>query len=604
MRTIPIKKTKEIEERLETSLLMADSQLRSLIGQSDKPLAIRAYQQKRMRIVQMVNELSIVSNQVVSEAIMDVANQVANTQQEATNDLLIENDDVNLMLDLSDVPRLTLEGLEQRYHIETLKISSNVWAQKQIREIETVITSGIARGQSARSMSNQLSEFVLGGGVGMGQSLKTKTMRLARTEINNSYWEASRASSEQSPVVGGIKWELSGRHPQYDVCDLLVNQNLFGLGRGVYPPEYLPPKPHPNCLCYQLDVLRDPDEFDQERPVPTLQKDIDKVRIGKGGQGFSKGYKKRQLDLFRNVVRATIEQRGVVMPFSPIPIPPIPIPEVLEVPADFVPAATFDEAVKFAEDNFAENVIFVNKKGKKTITLENLNSLNEGIYRVFKDRGFKVGYLGNEEAYEAFQESETAQGHYVGKMPRRAVAFYQSGEYLDERVLSRPSTLIFKKRYTSNPLLNNDNEVFLQNQQQRITELERYVTRLRRQGVTGAESEIENTNKKIEHLKQSKRFTIMSGETEKKPAIVDLAIHEAAHALFHRGVKAELWSEKISEHNITKLDKLKVSDYATTLEEELFTETTVLVETGRRDEIPERIQKAYDEAMDEWELKE
>jgi len=84
---------------------------------------------------------------------------------------------------------------------------------------------------------------------------------------------------------------------------------------------------------------------------------------------------------------------------------------------------------------------------------------------------------------------------------------------------------------------------------------------------------------------------------------VDLAIHEAAHALFHRGVKAELWSEKLIEHNITKLDKLKVSDYATTLEEELFTETTVLVETGRRDEIPERIQKAYDEAMDEWELK-
>ena len=197
-------------------------------------------------------------------------------------------------------------------------MSSNVWANKQINEIETVITAGIARGQSARSMADQLSQFVLGGGVGMGQSLKTKTMRLARTEINNSYWEASRASSEQSPVVKGIKWELSGRHPQYDVCDLLVSQNLFGLGRGVYPPEYLPPKPHPNCLCYQIDVLRDVDEFDQERPVPTLQKDIDKVRIGKGGQGFSKGYKKRQLDLFRNVVHATIEQRGTVTPLDPL----------------------------------------------------------------------------------------------------------------------------------------------------------------------------------------------------------------------------------------------------------------------------------------------
>ena len=387
MRSIPIKKTREIEERLETSLLMADSQLRSLIGNEDKPLAIRAYQQKRMRIVQMVNELSIVSNQVVSEAIMDVANQVANTQQEATNDLLIENDDVNLMLDLSDVPRLTLEGLAQRYHIETLKISSNVWANKQINEIETVITAGIARGQSARSMADQLSQFVLGGGVGMGQSLKTKTMRLARTEINNSYWEASRASSEQSPVVKGIKWELSGRHPQYDVCDLLVSQNLFGLGRGVYPPEYLPPKPHPNCLCYQIDVLRDVDEFDQERPVPTLQKDIDKVRIGKGGQGFSKGYKKRQLDLFRNVVRATIEQRGVVMPL---------MPSVPEEPA----ASTFGDAVR--------------REIAKGVNTE------QDYIRIGKMLREEMA-----EEYEAVRDSKRAPGETVTKEEKQAIdSFY------------------------------------------------------------------------------------------------------------------------------------------------------------------------------------
>ena len=387
MRSIPIKKTREIEERLETSLLMADSQLRSLIGNEDKPLAIRAYQQKRMRIVQMVNELSIVSNQVVSEAIMDVANQVANTQQEATNDLLIENDDANLMLDLSDVPRLTLEGLAQRYHIETLKISSNVWANKQINEIETVITAGIARGQSARSMADQLSQFVLGGGVGMGQSLKTKTMRLARTEINNSYWEASRASSEQSPVVKGIKWELSGRHPQYDVCDLLVSQNLFGLGRGVYPPEYLPPKPHPNCLCYQIDVLRDVDEFDQERPVPTLQKDIDKVRIGKGGQGFSKGYKKRQLDLFRNVVRATIEQRGVVMPLMPL---------VPEEPA----ASTFGDAVR--------------REIAKGVNTE------QDYIRIGKMLREEMA-----EEYEAVRDSKRAPGETVTKEEKQAIdSFY------------------------------------------------------------------------------------------------------------------------------------------------------------------------------------
>jgi len=72
-----------------------------------------------------------------------------------------------------------------------------------------VLLAGMARGESARDLSLKLEQFVLGGGQGMGDSVRSKAMRLARTEINNSYWEARRMSSELSPVVEGIKWELS-----------------------------------------------------------------------------------------------------------------------------------------------------------------------------------------------------------------------------------------------------------------------------------------------------------------------------------------------------------------------------------------------------------
>ena len=272
-----------------------------------------------MKIVQMMNELGISLKRDITAAIYEVANDVASTEQDATNDLLLEHDDANLMVDFTEIPRQTADLLAQRYDVDGLRISSTIWAQSQVGEIENVVLSGIARGQSAAEMSNQLSQFMLGGGTGMGTSVQAKAMRLARTEINNAYWESARRSRAQSPVVKGIKWELSGRHPEYDVCNLLAEEVTgFSMGAGVYPPEYLPAKPHPNCLCYQVDVLRDVDEWDQPK--------TDYTKIQKGGSSplkkvmedaeltyipfdvvASKGFKKRQLKLFRDSIANAID---------------------------------------------------------------------------------------------------------------------------------------------------------------------------------------------------------------------------------------------------------------------------------------------------------
>ena len=234
-----------------TALEMANAQLGSIIGRTDNPLSIKVYQGKRMQVVQMMNELGISLKRDITSAISEIANDVAFTEQDATNDLLLENDDANLMVDFTEIPRQTADLLAQRYDVDGLRISSSIWAQSQVSEIENVVLSGIARGQSARDMSNQLSKFMLGGGTGMGTSVRAKAMRLARTEINNAYWESARRASIESPVVKGIRWELSGRHPEYDVCNILAESDLFELGIGVYPAEYLPAKPHPNCLCYR-----------------------------------------------------------------------------------------------------------------------------------------------------------------------------------------------------------------------------------------------------------------------------------------------------------------------------------------------------------------
>ena len=68
-----------------------------------------------------------------------------------------------------------------------------------------------------------------------------------------------------------MRWRLSNRHPIWDVCNLLAQQDLYRMGQGVYPAEQLPPKPHPNCICYTTDELREPKEWQTQKPVSTIK---------------------------------------------------------------------------------------------------------------------------------------------------------------------------------------------------------------------------------------------------------------------------------------------------------------------------------------------
>jgi hypothetical protein len=49
--------------------------------------------------------------------------------------------------------------------------------------------------------------------------------------------------------VIGYQWRLSSSHPFPDICDYYAGVD-FGLGRGVWPKEKVPPeKAHPHCMC-------------------------------------------------------------------------------------------------------------------------------------------------------------------------------------------------------------------------------------------------------------------------------------------------------------------------------------------------------------------
>lgn len=98
-----------------------------------------------------------------------------------------------------------------------------------------------------------------------------KSRRIARTEIMNAEHEAGVRFAAESPVVDAIEWTLSSRHPVFDVCDVLAGTtgvDMYGLGPGFYPPDAVPARPHPNCLCGRVHRIRDPSEWGEPRPAP------------------------------------------------------------------------------------------------------------------------------------------------------------------------------------------------------------------------------------------------------------------------------------------------------------------------------------------------
>jgi hypothetical protein len=125
--------------------------------------------------------------------------------------------------------------------------------------IDRLINSALLRGDSAREIANAVYRHISPTTPG-GTSYAA--MRLGRTELNNAFHTTSRNLGIDSPWVVGERWVLSGSHPKPDVCDEYAHETHYrGGGPGVYRPEDVPPKPHPQCFCFIVAVPLDEDEF-------------------------------------------------------------------------------------------------------------------------------------------------------------------------------------------------------------------------------------------------------------------------------------------------------------------------------------------------------
>ena len=96
-------------------------------------------------------------------------------------------------------------------------------------------------------------------------SIAGRAQLIARTEPMNAEWEVRVRAAIDSPVVDVIRYRLSSQHPKRDQCDVLADEDLFGLGPGCYDPRRIPRRPHPRCICLLVDELLPVHLWGQER---------------------------------------------------------------------------------------------------------------------------------------------------------------------------------------------------------------------------------------------------------------------------------------------------------------------------------------------------
>ena len=158
-------------------------------------------------------------------------------------------------------------------------LSQRIWsaAGRLQGGIEEIIAQGIAQQQSTYQIARALEAYVnpkaacpvdwrsLYPDPPFEMKVDYNATRLARTAINHVYWQTGINAAKENPFCKAMHWELSDAHYERQVahwgedeCDVYARHDE-GLGRGNFPIGKLP-RPHPNCLCIQYEVLPEPEE--------------------------------------------------------------------------------------------------------------------------------------------------------------------------------------------------------------------------------------------------------------------------------------------------------------------------------------------------------
>ena len=176
-----------------------------------------------------------------------------------------------IQLDVSkkseEIARHTMEK-QRLYREKEFKLSSRVWdlSNGQGEKIKKLVEAGV--NMDCKKLAKALDECAK-----MGNSKPIKeypnmmkrlngrfppntsfaAMRVARNELSELYFTTSIKDYMENPYIEAVQWLLANnRLKMYeDECDCndIAYEDVYGLGKGIYPLDKVPDRPHVMCLC-------------------------------------------------------------------------------------------------------------------------------------------------------------------------------------------------------------------------------------------------------------------------------------------------------------------------------------------------------------------
>jgi hypothetical protein len=148
-----------------------------------------------------------------------------------------------------------------------IKLSDRVWkANQQWRAAtQSVVQSAVIAGQPPVQVARQIEQYLAPGAnvpykaetakrLRVPKDTSMPAMRVARTEMQNSFHEGTISSHGSMPSYLGIQWHIApGPGHVADVCDTYA-------AHGFYEKGTEPLKPHPQCFCTAVPVHKGADE--------------------------------------------------------------------------------------------------------------------------------------------------------------------------------------------------------------------------------------------------------------------------------------------------------------------------------------------------------
>ena len=85
-------------------------------------------------------------------------------------------------------------------------------------------------------------------------------MRVARNELSELYFTTSIKDYLENPYIEAVQWLLAdSRLKMYEEecdCSDIAYEDVYGLGRGIYPIDKVPDRPHVMCMCNIAPITR------------------------------------------------------------------------------------------------------------------------------------------------------------------------------------------------------------------------------------------------------------------------------------------------------------------------------------------------------------